>query len=114
MVSSGIYRGSFPNKTSLQFMARLNLGSILYLCPEDPPEYYLTFMRSHQIQLLHFHGLSLLEPGLPLQCSLPAGSNALLLLQGQGHGPSRCSARCKGADLRCQVLLALTLLGPLG
>eukprot|EP01052_Picozoa_sp_SAG31_P038770 SAG31_NODE_5243_length_2654_cov_3.037965_3_plen_67_part_01 len=35
-------------------MATLNLRSILYLCPEDPPEYYLKFMREHNIQLLHF------------------------------------------------------------
>ena len=56
MVAPGVYRGSFPNKKSLPFMERLNLSSILYLCPEDPPEYYVSFMKKNSIKLLH-HGM---------------------------------------------------------
>lgn len=56
MVSRGIYRGSFPPKKSLAFMEKLGLKSIVYLCPEEPPAYYLEFMRQNNVQFLH-HGL---------------------------------------------------------
>ena len=39
---------------------RPNPRSILYLCPEDPPEYYLAFMRKNGIRLLHY---GIVSPG---------------------------------------------------
>ena len=44
MMHLGVYRGSFPSKRSLLFLERLKLRSILYLCPEEPPEYYTAWM----------------------------------------------------------------------
>ena len=40
-----VFRGSFPPKKALGFMKRLKLRSVVYLCPEEPPAYYLEFMR---------------------------------------------------------------------
>ena len=52
-VWTGVYRGSFPSKRSLLFLEGLHLKSILYLCPEEPPEYYTTFMRNNNVTFLH-------------------------------------------------------------
>jgi hypothetical protein len=56
MVAPKIYRGCFPPKKSLGFIETLRLRSIVYLCPEEPPAYYVDFMARRGIRFLH-HGL---------------------------------------------------------
>ena len=80
MMHAGVFRGSFPSKRSLPFMRGLNLRSILYLCPEEPPEYYVQFMREHDIAFLH-HGLTgNKEPFVEMSDSLVADAVAELVL----------------------------------
>jgi len=52
MCAEGVYRGGFPSKRNCAFLRRVGLRSIVYLVPEDPPEYYLEFMRQNDIALL--------------------------------------------------------------
>ena len=80
MMHAGVFRGSFPSKRSLPFMRGLNLRSILYLCPEEPPEYYVQFMREHDIAFLH-HGLTgNKEPFVEMSDTLVADAVAELVL----------------------------------
>ncbi|KAK9919246.1 hypothetical protein M0R45_027855 [Rubus argutus] len=54
MVEDGIFRSGFPQPANFPFLQSLNLGSIIYLCPEPYPEENLEFLRSQNIRLLQF------------------------------------------------------------
>ena len=56
MVQKGIYRSGYPNQKNHKFLSKLQLKSILYLCPEDYSKENVAFARKHGINILH-HGM---------------------------------------------------------
>ncbi|KAI4302047.1 hypothetical protein L6164_035266 [Bauhinia variegata] len=54
MVEDGIFRSSFPQPSNFGFLQSLNLGSIIYFCPEPYPQENLDFLRSQNIRLFQF------------------------------------------------------------
>jgi len=54
MVASGVYRSGYPNKKNHQFLRKLGLKSIIYLCPEDYSQANMEFIQKHDIKLFHF------------------------------------------------------------
>eukprot|EP01094_Clydonella_sp_ATCC50884_P023752 TRINITY_DN5772_c0_g1_i1.p1 TRINITY_DN5772_c0_g1~~TRINITY_DN5772_c0_g1_i1.p1 ORF type:complete len:204 (-),score=65.80 TRINITY_DN5772_c0_g1_i1:314-898(-) len=54
MVAHGVYRSGYPNKKNHQFLRKLKLRSILYLCPEEYSQPNIEFMKENNIQLLHY------------------------------------------------------------
>jgi len=56
MVAEGLYRSGYPQVKNFNFLQRLNLKSILYLCPEPYPESMEEFVRDNGINVFQ-HGM---------------------------------------------------------
>ncbi|OAY63155.1 probable tyrosine-protein phosphatase At1g05000 [Ananas comosus] len=54
MVEEGIFRSGFPEKPNFGFLKKLNLRSIVYLCPEPYPETNTEFLEANAIKLFQF------------------------------------------------------------
>ncbi|KAF9582391.1 hypothetical protein BGW38_000266 [Lunasporangiospora selenospora] len=54
MVSTWIYRSSFPKKKNFSFLKKLGLKSILTLILEDYPEQNMKFLRENDVTLFQF------------------------------------------------------------
>ncbi|GMI69112.1 plant and fungi atypical dual-specificity phosphatase 1 [Hibiscus trionum] len=54
MVDNGIFRSGFPDSANFSFLQKLNLRSIIYLCPEPYPESNTEFLKSNEIKLFQF------------------------------------------------------------
>ena len=62
MVWKGVYRSGYPTKKNFDFLSRLGLRSVLFLCPEAYPDSHLDFYAAHGIQLLQFGVIGNKEP----------------------------------------------------
>jgi tyrosine-protein phosphatase SIW14 len=56
MVDRGIYRSGYPNRKNFPFLAKLQLTSIIFLCPEEYGEANMAFVERQGIRLFQ-HGL---------------------------------------------------------
>ncbi|KAK4525293.1 hypothetical protein GAYE_SCF09G3201 [Galdieria yellowstonensis] len=54
MVSPGVYRAGYPNKKNYLFLKKLNLKTVLYLCPEDYSSANIEFFMETGTQVLQF------------------------------------------------------------
>ncbi|KAK8674256.1 hypothetical protein V6N13_112550 [Hibiscus sabdariffa] len=54
MVDNGIFRSGFPDSANFPFLQKLDLRSIVYLCPEPYPESNTEFLKSNEIKLFQF------------------------------------------------------------
>jgi len=54
LVAKGIYRSGYPVEKNFGFLKKLNLRSVLYLCPEEYPKANREFLAQNGIRLLHF------------------------------------------------------------
>ena len=104
---AGVYRGSFPSKRSLLFLENLHLKSILYLCPEEPPEYYTTFMRKNNVAFLHRGLTGNKEPFVEISVSManrPAAGTRRSLMG------AVASSKIQGLRVSRRVALAVHLI----
>ena len=53
MVSKNLYRSGYPNKRNFQFLKKLQLKSIVYLCPDDYSEDNELFLKENGIAFFH-------------------------------------------------------------
>ncbi len=54
MVIPGVYRSGYPNKKNFEFLKKIGLKSILYLCPERYADSNMEFARANSIRILQF------------------------------------------------------------
>jgi len=54
MVAEGVYRSGYPTVKNLTFLRKLNLKSIVYLCPEEYPPAMKEFIEDNRINVFHF------------------------------------------------------------
>jgi len=54
MVIPGVYRGGYPNKKNFDFLKKIGLKSILFLCPERYADNNMEFCRANGIRVLQF------------------------------------------------------------
>ncbi len=54
MVIPGVYRGGYPNKKNFDFLKKIGLRSILFLCPERYSDNNMEFCRANGIRVLQF------------------------------------------------------------
>jgi len=54
MVAPGIYRSGYPNKKNFEFLKKIKLKSILYLCPEAYANQNVEFARENGIKVLQY------------------------------------------------------------
>jgi len=54
MVAEGVYRSGYPKAKNLNFLRKLNLKSIVYLCPEEYPSEMKQFVEDNRITVFHF------------------------------------------------------------
>ena len=52
MVDKGIYRSGYPQLKNIEFLKKLGIKSIIYLCPEDYPESLLLEYKKMGIKLM--------------------------------------------------------------
>ncbi|BAM82990.1 hypothetical protein, conserved [Cyanidioschyzon merolae strain 10D] len=62
MAAPGIYRSGYPNSMNHAFMKKLQLKTILYLCPEDYSEANTAWCRAHNVQIVQCGILPNKEP----------------------------------------------------
>ncbi|KAL9654047.1 hypothetical protein ABK040_011591 [Willaertia magna] len=54
MVMPGIYRSGYPNKKNFQFLKKIGLKSICYLCPEQYANSNMEFSKKNGIRIFQF------------------------------------------------------------
>eukprot|EP01080_Neovahlkampfia_damariscottae_P004383 gene4383-7758_t len=54
MVSPGIYRSGFPNKKNFDFLKKIKIKTIIYMCPEQYLEKNMEFSNEHGINIKQF------------------------------------------------------------
>jgi len=54
MVGEGVYRSGYPTTNNFSFLKKLNLKSILYLCPEEYPVQMKKFIESNGIIVFQY------------------------------------------------------------
>jgi len=79
MVAPGVYRSGFPKKKHFPFLHKLGLKSILFLAPEDYPDWHLDHMATHEMHLLQFGVSGNKEPFVEIDTDVMEGAVAALL-----------------------------------
>ncbi|SPR00129.1 diphosphoinositol-polyphosphate diphosphatase [Plasmodiophora brassicae] len=79
IVEKGIYRSGYPNQQSEQFLEKLGLRSIVYLCKEPVRDWNRDFIRRNGIQLFHLGSDGNKEPFLTVPLELIQESLSRLL-----------------------------------
>ncbi|KAI8900020.1 protein-tyrosine phosphatase [Globomyces pollinis-pini] len=53
MVAPGVYRSGYPNKKNFEFLKKLNLTSIMYICEDDYSQENLDYLNLNGIKIHH-------------------------------------------------------------
>ncbi|KAL1522286.1 hypothetical protein AB1Y20_017288 [Prymnesium parvum] len=103
MVWKGVYRSAFPSKKNFEFLKRLRLRTVVFMCPEEYPESHLAFFAQFGIQMLQFGVLGNKEPfdeiPVPVMCAalravLDESNLPLLIHCNQGKHRTGCVVGC--------------------
>ena len=78
LVADGIYRSGYPNKKNFEFLSRLNLKSVLYLCDDEYSQEYLDFF-SENSAVFHIPLQASKEPFLELDSVLMTEALSIVL-----------------------------------
>lgn len=62
IVEPGIYRSGFPNKRNFEYLKRLDLKSVIYLCSDDLLPENVTFLNDNNINFIHIKSKGNKEP----------------------------------------------------
>jgi tyrosine-protein phosphatase SIW14 len=54
MVNPGVYRAGHPNKKNFKFLKKLQLKSIIYLCPDDYTPEMIEFCEENNIKVFQY------------------------------------------------------------
>lgn len=67
MVEEQLYRSGKPTRLNFPFLETLELKTVLYLAPEEPPTSFIQFTDDQEINLLHLGAETTRQPGMPIQ-----------------------------------------------
>ncbi|CAG8536176.1 3782_t:CDS:2 [Cetraspora pellucida] len=98
MVSTWIYRSSFPKKKNFPFLKKLGLKSILTLILEEYPEQNMKFLKANNIKLFQFGIAGNKEPFVQIPediiCAALARNHPILIHCNKGKHRTGCLVGC--------------------